>query len=83
MEPAERADALRARPQIEMIGIGEDDLRAEIVEVAMRDRLDGALRADGHECRRIHRAVRGRQHAAARGAVRVRHIESGTSSRVY
>ena len=46
MEAAETADALGAGPQIEMIGVGENDLRAQVVEIAMRHRLDGALRAD-------------------------------------
>jgi len=59
-----------------MIGIGEDDLGAEIVEVSMCHRLDRALGADGHERRRVDAAVRGRQHATARRAVRVRNRET-------
>ena len=76
VKAAECADARGARPQIEMIGIGEDDLRAQVVEIAMRHRLHGALRADRHEGRRVHDAVRRRQHAAPRGAVRVRDFKT-------
>ena len=75
VKAAECADALGARPQIQMIGIGEDDLRAQVVEIAMRHRLHGALRADRHEGRRVHDAVRRREHAAPRGAMRVRHFK--------
>ena len=44
VKPAQSANALGAGTQIEMIGIREDDLGAEVLEIAMRDRLYGALR---------------------------------------
>src|SRR5688572_22496856 len=75
VETTERADAFGARPQIEMIGIGEDDLCAEIVEIAMCYGFHGALSADSHERGRVHDAVRRRQHTTPRGAVRVRDFE--------
>ena len=45
-------------------------------EITMRDTFDGALRADGHERRRLHVTVRRREHAAARFAVRRGHLKT-------
>ena len=75
MQPAGPRDQLVARPQEEVIGVAEDDLGAEILEVAMGDRLDRAARADRHEGRRLDDAVRRPQLAAARGAVAMRDAE--------
>ena len=41
-----------------MVRISEDDLRAQVLEIAVRDGLDGALRPNGHERRRLHHAMR-------------------------
>ena len=49
----------------------EQDLGAERLEIAVRDALHRALRADRHERRRLDVAVRGRHDAAARAAVGV------------
>ena len=73
-EPVQAAaarDQVVAGPQIEMIGVAEQDLGAEPLEIAVRDALDRALRADGHERRRLDLAVRRRQHAGARASIGV------------
>ena len=49
MESAEGADAFMAGAEIEVIGVAEDDLRAEVFEGLLRDGFDGALSSDGHE----------------------------------
>ena len=52
-----------------MIGIAEDNFGAGGAHVVMMHALDRGLRADRHEGRRMHDAVRGRHFAGARGAV--------------
>ena len=49
-----------------MIGVGEDDARAELLERVLRQSFNGGGGADRHECRRFERAVRRREHASAR-----------------
>ncbi len=49
VEAAEGADEFMAGAEVEVVGIAEDDLRAEVFEDVLRDGLDGALGADGHE----------------------------------
>ena len=49
-----------------MIGVGEDDLRVEFFEIALRLALHGRGRADGHERRRFDHAVRSGQAAQTR-----------------
>ena len=56
-------------PKIEVVRVAEDDVRAHVHEVARGHRLDGRLRADGHEDRRFDVSVRGVQHAIARAAL--------------
>ena len=48
MQPPCARDELVAGTHIEVIGVGEDDLRADLFEVAREHALDGRLRADGH-----------------------------------
>ena len=81
MEPAAARDQLVAGTQIQMVGVREQDRRAHRLEVAVRDALDRALRADRHERRRLDCSMRRREHAAPRAAVGVRHakIERGPS----
>src|SRR5262249_2658253 len=62
-------DRLRARPEQEVVRVREDDPRADLLEVARQDALHGRLRADGHEDRRRHVAVREAERPGARGAV--------------
>ena len=46
------------RAQMEMISIGEHDLRADLFQICRRDRtLDGADGPDVHENRRLNRSV--------------------------
>src|SRR5262249_23728749 len=75
MESAAPRDELVARPQIQVIRVGEQDRRTHRLEVAVRDAFDRALCADGHERRRLHGSMRRRQHTAPRTAVGVRHAE--------
>ena len=59
MQAAGARDERVARPQIQVVGIAEDDLGAEpvaeVAQIAMRDTFDRALRADRHERRRLRR----------------------------
>ena len=81
MEPAAPRDQLVAGPQKQVIGVAEDDLGAGIAQVAMKRGLDRALRADRHERRRLHHAVRRVELAAARRAIGAVQRETETSSR--
>ena len=54
-----------AGPQVEVIGVGQQDADAEVVrEVALREAFDRGLRADRHEDRGFDGSVR--QYAAGR-----------------
>ena len=53
MQAAAPRDQIVAGPQIEMIGVAQQDLGAERLELAVRDALHRALRADRHERRRL------------------------------
>ena len=68
MQPAGARDQVVAGSQIEVVGITKDDLSAnalaQVLDVAMRDALDGALGADRHKGGRLHHSVR-RAHLAA------------------
>ena len=66
VQPAAPRDQIVAGTQVEMVGVAEENLGAERFEIAVRHALDGALRADRHERRRLDVAVRGRHHARAR-----------------
>src|SRR4051794_12427499 len=72
VEPAEPPNQRVARPQVEVIGVAEDDLRAGVLEVLVRQRLDGTLRAHRHERGRVDRTVRGLEAPAPRCPVKVR-----------
>ena len=52
-----------------MVGIAQDDFRAELLEVAMARGLDGALCTDGHEGGRLDHAMRRLELTQARGIV--------------
>jgi len=49
VKAAHAADCFVAGAEIEMVGVAEDDFRAEGFERVLRDGFDSALRADGHE----------------------------------
>src|SRR5262245_9515918 len=69
VEPASSSDQLVAGPQIQMIGVAEDDLRTRLFEITVAHRLDASLRADRHERRCLHDAVWRVQLAETRRAV--------------
>src|SRR5215467_11146560 len=62
MESATPSDEIVSRPQVEMIGVAQQDFGAGRFEIAMRDAFDGAQCPDGHERGRLDVTVRRRQH---------------------
>ena len=65
-------DDLHARTHVEMVGVGQDDLRAGLLlHVAVEEPLDRGGRAHGHEDRGAHRAVVGGELAGARPRRRI------------
>jgi len=52
-----------------MVGVGQQDIGAGRAHIVMMHALDRRLRADRHERRSAHDAVRRRNLAGARGAV--------------
>ena len=75
METAELADDFGAGAEIEVVGIPEDDLRAELGELIRVDGFYGALRADGHEDGRLDFAVGKIERAAAGSGIRTGGVE--------
>ena len=69
VQAPERRDPLRRWPQHQMIGIAEQNLRAGRADVVVMHALDRRLRADRHESRRVHEAVRRHYLARAGSAV--------------
>ena len=69
VQAAVRFDHVQARAQVQMEGVAEDDLGAELADLFGQHALDRTIGADRHERRRFHRAARESQPAAARGAV--------------
>ena len=66
VQSAEIPNQFVARPYMKMIGIGQDDLTAQICEVSGRKRpFDGCLRRDVHEYRRLYLSMRRLQGASA------------------
>ncbi len=70
VQTAAAGDQLVTGPQEQVIGVAEDDLGVHLLQVAMQCRLDGSLRPDRHERRRLHDAVRGLEFTEPRQAVR-------------
>src|SRR5690349_7287754 len=60
MQPAKPTNSVMSGPQIEMVGIAEDDLSAERFKRVLRDGLHGPLRANRHKHRRFDGLVRQR-----------------------
>src|SRR5207248_858532 len=71
MQAAAAGDQIVAGAQVQMVCVAQQDLRAESLEIAMRDALDGPLRPDRHERRRLDVAVRGGYHAGPRASLGV------------
>jgi hypothetical protein len=66
VEAAELTDEVVTGAEEKMVGVGEDDLRAEFLgEVALRETFDGGLSAYGHEDGRLDVAVGGMKDAGA------------------
>ena len=68
VDAAGAPENFRARPQQQVIGVGEQNLRARIFERAGQLRLHRRLRADRHEERRLHfvvQSAKGRRPAHA------------------
>lgn len=63
---------IHARTDVQMIGVAQNDLRAHLRELAVVERLDTGLGADGHEDRRFHHTTRRRQATAAGTGFRIR-----------
>jgi hypothetical protein len=63
-----------------VIGVAEDDLRAELGELPVRHRLHRAARADRHEDRRLNHAVRRAQLAPARQTFAVVTLKSNRAN---
>ena len=66
MQAAGGLDDLHAGPDVEMVGVAKENLRAHFAQLARVERLDAGLRADRHEDRRLDHAAGGGQ--AAQGA---------------
>jgi hypothetical protein len=81
VQPAQCRHALGARPQHQMEGVAEHDLRAGLGDRLRQHRLDRARSAERHESRRLDRAVRGRDAAATGGAVAGQKLEGKTHRR--
>ena len=58
VKAAELLDDVLAGTDVQVVGVREDDLRADGFEIGGRQRADGRLRADRHEDRRRNDAVR-------------------------
>ena len=75
VQAAVRGDDVRARAEVQVVGVAEDDLRAELPQLARLHRLDGRLGADRHEAGRLDHAVRRHQTSGAGGSVARLHGE--------
>ncbi len=69
VEAASTGDQLITRPQHQVIGVAEDDLRADLLKVLCCQRFNNTLRADRHERRRLDHAVRRREDPSPRTAI--------------
>ncbi len=73
-EPVQAAgtrDQIGAGSQEEMVGIAKNDLGADVLQIAVGDRLDRSACANRHEGGGLHHPVRRPQFAATRCAVAV------------
>ena len=69
MEAAQIADQFVAGAQPEVVGVAEDDLRAEFLDFRRVQGFDRALGAHRHENRRFDRAMGQDEFSAAGGAL--------------
>src|SRR5436309_2198909 len=75
MEAAASGNQIVPGPKREVVGVAEQDLRAERFEIAMRDALHRALRGNRHERRRVDDTVGRGDPAAPRASVGVCHLK--------
>ncbi len=68
VQPAKGLDHLAPGPQVEVVGVAQDDLGAGGRKLLGRHRLDRAERADRHEDRGLDRPVGGFENAGPRAA---------------
>lgn len=81
MQSAELADQFVARSQIQMVGIRQQDLYAEVFQVLLRLSLYCGRRSHRHKCRCIDHAMRGAQSPQPRpGRIGGQHFEFETGS---
>src|SRR5260370_34346896 len=66
MQPAQATNHLMSRPEVEMIGVAENELRAQLFQNVLRHGFYCARGAARHEGGGLHLAVRG-LHAAEAG----------------
>ena len=71
MQSAQLPNDFMAGSQEQVIGVRQQNLRADLVHLVRAHGLDGCLRADGHENGGLHIAVRQVQRAAARARPRI------------
>src|SRR5947209_19199969 len=57
MQSTRLFDKIDARPQIQMVGIGQNDLGADLAQFMRGRCLNRSLGCYWHECRRLYRAV--------------------------
>jgi hypothetical protein len=69
MQAAKLGNDIVARPQGQVVGIAQDHLGAELLELIWRQALDRCLCTHGHKNRGVNHAVRGCQLAHAGLAV--------------
>ena len=75
MQPAQRAYHILPRPEVQMVRIAEDDLRAGVADLVRMQAAHGSVRTDRHERGRLHDAVRRRERSGSRGALRRGQLE--------
>ena len=84
VQPTLPGDHFLSRPDMEMVGISEDNLSSKFVKLRRRHSLDGALRANGHEHGRLNKTATRPQGSRSRFGGRVRGqecVRGGQTSR--
>ena len=71
VQSAQLSDGVLAGTHGQVVGVGEHDLRTELLDGLGGDALDVCLGAHGHKDRRLDVAMRGVQHAGTRVRRRV------------
>src|SRR6266496_3202991 len=68
MQATQLAYLLNPRPQIQVVSVSEKNLYAQLFQQILRNAFHGGLRANGHEDRSLHCAVRCNELPSARGS---------------